>query len=379
MSLIQPNIQNVLSMFTPAQMSAMLGGVPESQSKKKRPVTENVMKKKPRIAVPALPKPNTRPLNSFIAFRSYYSPIFLTIQQKTISGFLTYLWQQDIFQAKWALLAKAYSIVRDAKGKSNTPLDTFLAINGPFIGVICPDDYLALMGWELVLNEQGDLNLTRLFVPDATAFDETLRTTNVSVHDIIQHCYSQGYLQEDDGKLKMIGPMPNDQHLMVSSAQRIAVPTSQQPALSNGSGTIRSTLSDSALLHESANLPASSTQPTPAPITEATTQTGVFDDQTGTTIENAANNLESQTESGEPQGGFSEHDTAVNSTATLAPAVPWWQRTMDEFNATEEQEFPFNNQFNPDAKTSLFFDPFEGDTFNPFDISDFVNDDAFEQ
>ncbi|KAI9725094.1 MAG: hypothetical protein M1835_003884, partial [Candelina submexicana] len=296
MSLIQRNLQNVRSMFTPAQMSVILGG-PQHQSKKKRPVTEKVMKKKPTIVVPIVAKSNTRPLNSFIAFRSYYSPLFLTLPQKNISGFLTYLWQHDVFQAKWAILAKAYSMIRDTKGKANTPLDDFLTINAPFIGIIDPKDYLAMMGWEITLNNQGHLNLIRLFVPDISAFDEHFRTTNLSVQEIIQHSCDQGYLPKDDGQLKMIGQMPAEQHLMASGAQ---------PTPTNSSESI----------HSNAGL-------------------------------------------GEQQDELLEHSGDVDGTATQAPAVPWWQNTLDEFNAAGEQEFPFNNQFNPDIETNLLFDPFE--------------------
>ncbi|KAI9884389.1 MAG: hypothetical protein M1823_003821 [Watsoniomyces obsoletus] len=51
-----------------------------------------------------------RPLNSFIAYRSYYSSMFSALQQKEISGLLNRLWQAGPFKAKWTILAKAYSV-----------------------------------------------------------------------------------------------------------------------------------------------------------------------------------------------------------------------------------------------------------------------------
>ena len=58
--------------------------------------------------------------------------------QKVISGFLTHLWQADPTKAKWTILAKAYSKLRDKVGKKKAPLPPFLAINAPFIGVVRP-------------------------------------------------------------------------------------------------------------------------------------------------------------------------------------------------------------------------------------------------
>lgn len=71
--------------------------------------------------------------------------MFTSFQQKDISGFLTYLWQTDPFKAKWSILAKAYSIIRDSKGKGKAPLDSYLAINGPFIGIVPPEKYLEMI------------------------------------------------------------------------------------------------------------------------------------------------------------------------------------------------------------------------------------------
>jgi hypothetical protein len=80
-----------------------------------------------------------RPLNSWMAFRAYYATIFTTFQQKNISGFLTRMWQEDPFKAKWAIVAKAYSIIRDKVGKAHAPLDIFLQTVCPHIGK--PDPY----------------------------------------------------------------------------------------------------------------------------------------------------------------------------------------------------------------------------------------------
>ncbi|KAI9853613.1 MAG: hypothetical protein M1813_002045 [Trichoglossum hirsutum] len=145
-----------------------------------------------------------RPLNSWIAFRSYYCKIFVTSQQKDISGFLTHLWQTDPFKAKWILLAKAYSLVRDAVGKNNAPLDSFIEIVATFIGIIPSRDYLSKLGWEISVDSStGQNNFCRRFNPDFDTFDEALRTTTHSVTDIIGHISESSYMPDGPGRLNL--------------------------------------------------------------------------------------------------------------------------------------------------------------------------------
>ena len=49
-----------------------------------------------------------------------------------------------------AMLAKAYSIVRGSREKEDVPLDEFFKICAPLIGVIPPEEYQQMMGWQLV-------------------------------------------------------------------------------------------------------------------------------------------------------------------------------------------------------------------------------------
>ena len=124
---------------------------------------------------------------------AYYSPIFAGLQQKEISGFLTQLWSEDPLKAKWSILAKAYSVIRDVKGKKNAPLDSFLAINGPYIGVIAPSEYFDTLGWILqVINEQ--VSFTRRSTFTMTGLDNDLLTTNLSVDDVIAHSVANNYI-----------------------------------------------------------------------------------------------------------------------------------------------------------------------------------------
>ncbi|OAX78437.1 hypothetical protein ACJ72_07256 [Emergomyces africanus] len=132
-----------------------------------------------------------RPLNSFIAFRSFYSTAFPDLSQKIKSGLLRLLWTSDPFKAKWAILAKAYSIIRDSHaGQVN--LESFLALNGPLIGIVGPNDYLRVMGLQLAvtMDKQFSVNKTNHHAGPTQAD----LTTNLSVDDIVSHCYQAGYV-----------------------------------------------------------------------------------------------------------------------------------------------------------------------------------------
>ena len=72
----------------------------------------------------------------------------MDIQQKDISSILRVLWDKDPFKGKWQILAKAFSVIRDVKGKKDASLDSFLAIAAPFIGVVGTVDYLPLLGFQ---------------------------------------------------------------------------------------------------------------------------------------------------------------------------------------------------------------------------------------
>lgn len=128
-----------------------------------------------------------RALNSFIAFRSYYSSCFRNYQQKDISVFVNRMWLADFFKPKWTIVAKAYSIIRDRVGKANAPLDKFLAVACPAIGILTPDEYFKQMGWVLPTLER---ELGRLYTPDIRMFNVT---TNLSPNDLVMICERAGY------------------------------------------------------------------------------------------------------------------------------------------------------------------------------------------
>jgi hypothetical protein len=148
---VSPEMSAFVSSQSPEQLDALHNLILDIQANQaKNPNTQYVqspMRKKSKGAAASrakAAKPGVqpagivlaakRPLNSWIAFRAYYSPIFTTFQQKDISGFLKRMWNADPFKAKWTIVAKAYSIIRDKVGKAQAPLDVFLQIVCPHIG-----------------------------------------------------------------------------------------------------------------------------------------------------------------------------------------------------------------------------------------------------
>nr|ADB11119.1 mating-type 1-1 protein [Pseudocercospora musae] len=138
-----------------------------------------------------------RPLNSWMAYRKFYNRLLASYTQKSISKCLTILWRADLFEGKWSILAKAYSIVRGCREKKDAPLDEFFAICAPLIGVIPPEEYLQRMGWQLSPPQDGDQDkmpqIIRLFTPSLDTFPEKFTTTTLSADDLVNHCYAMGY------------------------------------------------------------------------------------------------------------------------------------------------------------------------------------------
>ncbi|KAL4739243.1 mating-type protein MAT alpha 1-domain-containing protein [Aspergillus similis] len=219
-----------------------------------------------------------RPLNSFIAFRSFYSAIFPDITQKSKSGILRFLWQNDPFKAKWTILAKAYSIIRD-KHDDEVSLESFLTLNAELIGVTQPDRYLDAMGWELTLNDQQQYTMARVKSPVAT---EAQLSTHFSVDDLIKHCYATGYVTEDKRKKEIRG---HNAPVMAFATQPALVIHKNNSIQVSGNHTVVSTDGSESVTMESPSfkpteateLPYQNVSPVPADVPlESTDATRVY-------------------------------------------------------------------------------------------------------
>lgn len=278
-----------------------------------------------------------------------------SLQQKDISGFLTYLWQADPFKAKWSILAKAYSIIRDTKGKDKAPLDSFLTINAPYIGIVPPAEYLEMLGWKVSTDENNQTTLTRNPLADTTTFDQDLLTTNLSVSDIIQHSYDSGYISADGGMIA------------VGNESTMTMATTAQPT-------------DSSNQHPPQTVQASSQQ-SDGTDTSTDSASAVPDNAD---LENTASTVVVEEEAAEKEfeknlcwAMLKDMDNAGEKEEVTDHAALLGNNILGQTLLESGDEFPFNSQFDPEDTTNLHYDPFLGDAFNPFDMSDYLNEDMF--
>nr|AYD41913.1 mating type protein 1-1-1 [Fusarium anguioides] len=137
-----------------------------------------------------------RPLNAFMAFRTYYLKLFPDAQQKNASGFLTQLWGGDPHRNKWALVAKVYSFLRDQLGKETVNLSAYLGVACPLMHIIEPAKYIRTFGWRTTRDEQGHTT----FHQNATSLSENLAKLKTSEHptteiDLLAGVLSAGYFE----------------------------------------------------------------------------------------------------------------------------------------------------------------------------------------
>lgn len=406
---LTPAVKAALRKMKPDEIAALLQDAGQSDSTTEQERTAHGKTKKKNLVIVAVVTKAMRPLNSWIAFRSkyprstnlivinnkvlgYYSTIFLSFQQKEISGFLTILWQNEPFKAKWSILAKSYSLIRNSQGKANAPLDLFLAINGPLIGVIEPARYLEALSWEVAVDEDGQTVMRRYGNP----IDEQLFITNVSVNDVIRNSYDEGYFTGDLSKI-----------LLANNEAAMTMAASVQPTASAQHSTTGNIEDHDADFAATANTKGSSKekeQPHPTTVTD--------DEESDSTMAINANEIggeEPMAEDNEdvpgysiavpnentlPTGDISAIPTAavtapVSDIDKLSPGSPLKTdadtteihsrnnasandpdiSSLSASAFTLDGEYPFNMEFNPD-NSGATFNPFMGNQFNVFDMSE---------
>jgi hypothetical protein len=166
-----------------------------------------------------------------LTYLAFYSPIFKTLQQKNASSYLTTLWEEDPFKAKWCILARAYSAIRDQVGKSNAPLDRFLALVSPEFGIIAVKDYLQTMLWECEIDVDGVMKLKRTSAPDIASFDHRIQHTSMTDKDVVHLCARRLYITRSNA-IAIAGRPGAAEHGLLASAPIIPVaPTAPVAAL----------------------------------------------------------------------------------------------------------------------------------------------------
>ncbi|KAH8651751.1 MAT1-1-1 [Ilyonectria robusta] len=177
-----------------------------------------------------------RPLNAFMAFRTFYMKIFPDIQQKSASGFLTTLWNKDPFRNKWALIAKVYSFVRDEVGKRNIALSRFLDVCCPAMNIIHPSRYIAALGWSVTYDDAGCHVLHQDRPTDLDHFqNEVVPSTEM---DLLRALLQTGYLSDRGlALLERLGESTNG--IMTTYGSSIEPPAMQTPEKISFIETIR--------------------------------------------------------------------------------------------------------------------------------------------
>ncbi|KAI9836976.1 MAG: hypothetical protein M1837_003136 [Sclerophora amabilis] len=345
----------------------------------------------PRFAGDRLRPSNkrTRPVNSWMAFRSYYSPVFAKCQQKEISGILTYLWETDPFKAQWSVIAKAYSMIRDTMGRTQSRLDVFLALNAPFCGILAPHDYLEKLGWVVVVDGDGEQSIVRRFEIDWSSFNLENLNANHSVYDIIQHSYEEGLIPADGGGFALHRPVNRAAFIAANQAMMTAALTQYQ----NGVAQAAQNAAQEAVQTETVQAtpgPADQAEVAEVPHDDSNNATSGEDDTT-TPLEsveaddgNAPSSPVATNDNGvatQPMtdGEFAQMLMAENAAHTAAAAevqVPPTPVLEDQFNAAGF-EYPFNQHFHPENSPEMDFDPFEGQDFAPYELSMDEQFDAF--
>ena len=354
--------------------------------------------------------------------------MFGNVAQKEISGFLTRLWQRDPFKSKWTILARAYSIIRDARGKKAAPLDHFLVISAPYVGIIPPSNYLALLGWVISSQADGQRVLIQNFPPNLSGFDVAVVGSDHSVRDVLLHCLDKGYIPKGCEELRLVdGTSPTEDIMTVRAAAPsifdlqtgIDAPTGQvssaaldrdarslvqeqmkglasSPAAPNHEQKVVSASNDSspAVNSQTGDLPIDTlqalfqdpagpfqpTRPVTTPQLGAAQRTIDFD--RCPSEDKPASHNEPETTKECPKYPESIKEKIAEYSAKQAAvhrqkyedflALPGASATQNFANVATE--FPHLAHFAYDVERfDVRFDPFEGDAFDTYEMSDYIN------
>lgn len=116
------------------------------------------------------------------------------------SGLLRQMWATESRRNLFGLLGKAYSDLRDNHTESIS-LEKFLQTVTPLLPVVPANQYLVKMGWSVTVNE-GKTAIRPVDGFDATATNlEFPPQTNLSVGELVKHCYEQGLLDRRNRQL----------------------------------------------------------------------------------------------------------------------------------------------------------------------------------
>ncbi|KAJ5726404.1 Mating-type protein MAT alpha 1 [Penicillium malachiteum] len=144
------------------------------------------------------PPTRLKQLNSFMVFRAFMAPLLPGLQQKNKSRVISTFWQYDPFKAQWAVLAKAYSLLRDHFILNDQTLSHFIAVTKGLFNFPTPELYLAHVGWKIYQDDDGDFELVQC----SSRLTFQLPNNPVSVNDVVFFCADiTGYATQRDESL----------------------------------------------------------------------------------------------------------------------------------------------------------------------------------
>jgi len=130
------------------------------------------------------------------------------------------MWDVDPFKGKWTLVARAYSQMRNATGHQ-LPLDQYLNLVCPRIGIIGVAAYLAQMNFAVVINSGGNIELVHLGPRSLQSFPAAIAATNLTDKDLIIYCGQQGYVSNNFAR-ELIRPSNYGPDITVGQAVLVA-------------------------------------------------------------------------------------------------------------------------------------------------------------
>jgi hypothetical protein len=113
-------------------------------------------------------------------------------------------------------VAKTYTLIKDKVGKKVAPLDVFLKLACPKMGIIAVGDYLKMLNWT-VAREEGVLKLTQIGRPNLGTLDRAVVDCSMNHIDLLQYVLDSGYLDGVDNNFTNEVDH-SSVHMLVSSA-----------------------------------------------------------------------------------------------------------------------------------------------------------------
>ncbi|SZF05301.1 unnamed protein product [Blumeria hordei] len=135
-------------------------------------------------------------MNSWIGFRAFYKNVFPNMPQKDASSILTILWNKDPFKVKWAIVSAAYSKIRDTVTKKCAPLNVYLELVCPHVGIPTVEEYLEKLNWTSHTDERGLITFKQKIVPELSVLSHEILSSAVTSGEVIQLCADKGYISQ---------------------------------------------------------------------------------------------------------------------------------------------------------------------------------------